>query len=313
MCAGEPGPQVVGAGHDQRPGLVDGLGPLGAGAALGDHQRADRLDGAVPALRRAAGPAGLGGPGGADGVQRVGLALPAPVLPVGAVDLDDPDAGRGDVAGQAGAVAAGALDPDQGRRSRTRPASSAGGRTRPRWPGTPATPSSPPTGSSAAATCTSAWVSTPPVIARVSTMVTAIPFLWLRDGTHPLAAGPVNPGLLPRPGRSGPAPPVGAMKTWDPADRSSRKTTRAASADSEVRPGPRLPTLRPYSRQNQGSRAGSTIHILPADSALMRATALVSRGQRRSPCSVRPVEFRPGLPLANRAPHSPRRGTPGQP
>ena len=51
----------------------------------------------------------------------------------------------------------------------------------------------------------------------------------------------------------------------------------------------------------------------PADSALMRATALVSRGQRRSPCSVRPSEFRPGLPSANRAPRSPRRGTPGPP
>ena len=111
---GEPGPQVIGAGHEQRPGLVDGLGPLGAGAALGDHQRPDRLDRAVAALRRAAGPPGLGGPGGADRVQRVGLALPAAVLAVGAVHLDDPDAGRGDVAGQAGAVAAGALDPDQG-------------------------------------------------------------------------------------------------------------------------------------------------------------------------------------------------------
>src|SRR5712691_9061088 len=50
----------------------------------------------------------------------------------------------------------------------------------------------------------SAWVSTPPVMARLSsTMVIAVPFLWLRDGTHPLAAGPVNPGLLHRTGRSG--------------------------------------------------------------------------------------------------------------
>ena len=42
-----------------------------------------------------------------------------------------------------------------------------------------------------------------------------------------------------------PAAPVGAV-TWGPADRSSRKTARTASAESEVRPGPRLPTLRPY-------------------------------------------------------------------
>jgi hypothetical protein len=41
---GEPGAQVFGAGHDQGPGLVDGLGPLGAGAV------------ADPALRPPAGP-----------------------------------------------------------------------------------------------------------------------------------------------------------------------------------------------------------------------------------------------------------------
>ncbi len=57
---GEPGPQAVGAGHDQRPGLVDGLGPLRARAALGDHQRPDRLHRTVAALRRTGRPAGLG-------------------------------------------------------------------------------------------------------------------------------------------------------------------------------------------------------------------------------------------------------------
>jgi hypothetical protein len=84
---------------DQGPGLVDGLDPLGAGAALGDHQRPDRLDGTIPALRRAAGPAGLRGPGGADSIEGVRLARPAPVLAVRAVDLDDADAGVGNVAG----------------------------------------------------------------------------------------------------------------------------------------------------------------------------------------------------------------------
>jgi len=42
-----------------------------------------------------------------------GLALPAPVLAVAAVHFHDPDTGGGDVAGQPGAVAAGALDPGQ--------------------------------------------------------------------------------------------------------------------------------------------------------------------------------------------------------
>src|SRR5262249_28104782 len=64
---------------------------------------------------RAARPA-LPASGGSDGIQRIGLALPAPVLPVGAVDLHHPDPGRGEVAGQAGAVAAGPLDPYQAHR-----------------------------------------------------------------------------------------------------------------------------------------------------------------------------------------------------
>src|SRR6185437_8608644 len=64
-------------------------------------------------LGRATGPARLGRPGRADRIQRIGLALPAAVLAVGAVHLDDPDAGRSDVAGQASAVTAGSLDPDQ--------------------------------------------------------------------------------------------------------------------------------------------------------------------------------------------------------
>ena len=111
---GEPGPQVIGAGQEQSPGLVDGPGALSGGAAPGDHQRPDRLHGTVPAFRRAAGPAGLRGPGRADRVQRIGFTLPAPVLPVRAVHLDDPDPGCGDVTGQSGAVAAGPFDADQG-------------------------------------------------------------------------------------------------------------------------------------------------------------------------------------------------------
>src|SRR6266481_3946959 len=110
---GEAGPQVLGPGQDQGPGLVDRLGAFPGGAALGDHERTDRLDGTVAALGRAACPAGLGRPGSADGVEGIGLTLPAPVLPVRAVDLDDPDTGRGDVPGQARAVASGAFDPDQ--------------------------------------------------------------------------------------------------------------------------------------------------------------------------------------------------------
>jgi hypothetical protein len=84
-----------------------------AGGALGDHQRPDRLDLDVPAPGRSRCAARQGCPGGADRVQRIGLALAAAVLPVRAVHLDDPDPGGGDVPGQPGAVTAGALNPDQ--------------------------------------------------------------------------------------------------------------------------------------------------------------------------------------------------------
>src|SRR5258707_2470069 len=110
---GVPDPQLIGPGHDQGPGLVDGLDPLGAGAALGDHQRPDRLDLPVAPFRPAARPAGLRRAGGANRIQRVGLALPAPVLPVRAVGLNNPDTSSGNVPGQAGAVAARPFDPDQ--------------------------------------------------------------------------------------------------------------------------------------------------------------------------------------------------------
>src|SRR6266851_3304405 len=74
--------------------------------------------------------------------------------------------------------------------------------------------------------------------------------------------GPVNPGLLHRTGRSG-RHRRWVPKTWGPADRSSRKTARTASAESEVRPGPRLPTLRPYPVKTgeAGPEALSTVSL----------------------------------------------------
>src|SRR5712691_5836220 len=171
-------------------------------AALGDHQRPDRLHRAVPALGRAAGPAGLRGPGSADRVQRVGLALPTAILPVGAVHLHDPDAGCGDVAGQSGAVTAGPFDADQGDGPEAaQPAQQvavAGRGSRELLDA-----EQPSDG-----------------IERGGDMHVGVgvhaagdgacffydghshPFLRLRDGTHPLAVGPVNPGLLTRLGRS---------------------------------------------------------------------------------------------------------------
>src|SRR5436190_13550926 len=58
----------------------------------------------------------------------------------------------------------------------------------------------------------SAWVSTPPVIARVSTMVTAISFLRLKGWHAPAGRLACEPRPLVQDGQIGPAPPVGARK-----------------------------------------------------------------------------------------------------
>jgi hypothetical protein len=71
-------------------------------------------------------------------------------------------------------------------------------------------------GSSAAATCTSAWVSTPPVIERVSTMDNAIPFLRLKGWHAPAGRRTREPPPLVQAGQIRPAPPVGARKNLGP-------------------------------------------------------------------------------------------------
>src|SRR5580700_9948209 len=142
------------------------------------------------------------------------------------------------------------------------------------------------------------------------------------EPTDPAAAAgaasrPPGPGL-----RSGPpARPLaggrgpGRRQGFQcPVQGAGQRYLAVQSGQPNRRSGPtQAPDPTRPSPQDQGSQAGSIIHTLPADSGLMRATALVGRGQRRSPCSVRPSELRPGLPPANRAPRSSRRGTPGQP
>ena len=208
LVPGEPCPQVIGAGQYQGPGLVDGPGAFSRGAAPGDHQGPDRFHGAVPALGGTAGPAGLRGPGSADRVQRVRLALPTPVLPVRTVHLDDPDARCGDVAGQPGAVTAGPFDADQAHGAEpAQPAQQAGvaGRGGRELPDAEQAADGIERGGDMGI-CVSVYAAGN----RGATGNGACffydghchPFLRLRDGTHPLAVGPVNPGLLHRTGRS---------------------------------------------------------------------------------------------------------------
>ena len=92
------------------------------------------------------------------------------------------------------------------------------------------------------------------------------PFLnvdGLRDGTHPLAARTCetpasDPGQADQTGSAG-----GCLKTG-PADRSFRRTTRAGVSRIAGQAGP-VPDPTPEPGRTLGSRAGSTIHILPAE------------------------------------------------
>src|SRR6266480_5205063 len=103
------------------------------------------------------------------------------------------------------------------------------------------------------------------------------PFLRLRDGTHPLAARTCEPRPLAQARQIRPAAPVGAIKPG-PGRRIVIKTARAASADSEVRPGPRPPTLRP--RQVETGEAGP--EALPTSSLPITGEFLTSDRQWHS-------------------------------
>src|SRR6266481_5370845 len=85
-------------------------------------------------------------------------------------------------------------------------------------------------------------------MARVSTMVKAIPLLWLKGWHAPAGRRTCEPRPLAQDGQIRPARRW-VPGTWDPADESIEGQPERASADSEVRPGPRPPTLRPHHRK----------------------------------------------------------------
>jgi len=103
-------------------------------------------------------------------------------------------------------------------------------------------------------------------------MVKAISFLWLKGWHAPAGRRTCETPASSQADQTGCA--GGCQKTWDPAGRSFRRTARAASADSEVRPGPRAPDPTPPPGHRRGSRARSTIHTLPAESARLIAAPL---------------------------------------
>src|SRR6266702_4572095 len=79
-------------------------------------------------------------------------------------------------------------------------------------------------------------------------------FLWLKGWHAPAGRRTCESRPLAQDGQIRPAAPVGARNPGTrPTDRLAGQP-EAASADSEVRPGPRLPTLRPHHRKT--SEAG---------------------------------------------------------
>ena len=113
------------------------------------------------------------------------------------------------------------------------------------------------------------------------------PFLRLRDGTHPLAVGPVkprplDPGQADQTGSAG-----GCQKKLGPGRQivlAGQPERRQPNRRSGRDPGP---DLTPASSQDQGSRAGSTIHSLPAGPEALSTLSLPGRKRYpHSPCRI---------------------------
>src|SRR6266487_5753559 len=81
-------------------------------------------------------------------------------------------------------------------------------------------------------------------------------FLWLRDGTHPLAVGPVTPWPLAQARQIRPAAPVGATKPGArPTGRSQDNPSGIGRIGGQA--GTQAPDATPAPPQNHASRAGS--------------------------------------------------------
>ena len=172
----QPFAQLVGSGEAEMADLIQVLDAHVAARAARDQQRADRFDVAIGGLRDPRRPARQRRPRRFDRVELVGLAVAAALLAVRTIDLDHHQALAAQMTRQAGAIRAGAFHPDPIDRTERRPANRATRRNPAGVVANDSTPNTPPFASTAAATCTSACVSTPPVTGRVvSTMVIAIP------------------------------------------------------------------------------------------------------------------------------------------
>src|SRR5262249_22428819 len=88
------------------------------------------------------------------------------------------------------------------------------------------------------------------------------PFLRLRDGTHPLAVGPGNPGLLPRPGRSD-RQRRQVPENLGPCRQIVSQDSPSGVSRTGGQAGTQAPTLRPFHRETTeaGPEALSTVSL----------------------------------------------------
>src|SRR6266853_1457160 len=132
----------------------------------------------------------------------------------------------------------------------------------------------------------SAWVSTPPVMARVFTMVNAISFLWLKGWHAPAGRRIREPRPLPRPGGSD------RHRRWVPQKPGTRPTDRLAGQPERRQPirrsgrDPGTPTLRPY--HTKTAEAGPEPEALPT-SSLPSLYSLLCSGLRWARGAYRPI------------------------
>ena len=180
----KPGPEIVGCGDDEMTELAGGLDP--------DRTRANASRPATPVSASTVPVPPLAWPRGTtrqrcprrfDRVELVGLAVATTFLAVRAIDLDHRHTRRCEVAGQPRTVGAGALHADPLERTERAEPTRQRRDIRPASSGTTALPTRRRCTSSAAATCTSRCVSTPPTTEReLSTMVICHPFSLVELG-----------------------------------------------------------------------------------------------------------------------------------
>ena len=122
LCCGQPTQpcaQLVGCGEHQMAELNDRADPRRARRSLGDQQRPQRLGMRVTRLGATLTTTRQRAARRLDRVELVALAVPPTLLPVRSIDLDHDHTRRNEVAGDAGPIRAGALDPDPFDRART--------------------------------------------------------------------------------------------------------------------------------------------------------------------------------------------------